>query len=171
MNNKLTKIRNKKHIQYLTEELQIAHLKKDGHLIQYIPNPSEIAQLTAIENDSSSLKYIKNPSEAVQLEAVSRNGYMIEFIPNPSEQVQLMAVTRNMTSISLINNPNSKVQAMAIQNINDPFIANTFMIYGFDKINDPLVLLNLYKKTNDSRIKKSKHWKDDANLIIEVINE
>jgi hypothetical protein len=81
-----------KHIKkHSLEELQIAAVKKNGHAIQHIKNPSESVQLAAVEQDGYAIQYIKNPSESVQLAAVKQNGYAIQLIKNPSESVQLAA--------------------------------------------------------------------------------
>ena len=96
-----------------SEEMQLAAVKQNGYVIEYIKNPSEAVQLAAVTQNSYAIRYIKNPTEKVQLIAVRKNGGAIEYIKNPSEAVQLAAVKQNGNAIRYIKNPTAKVKALA----------------------------------------------------------
>jgi DNA-dependent RNA polymerase auxiliary subunit epsilon len=100
---------------YFPEEVQLAAVKKYGHAIEYIKNPSEQVQLAAVQQNGHAIQHIENPSEEVQLAAVQQNGYAIKFIENPSEEVQLAAVQQFGHAIQHIENPSEEVQLAAVK--------------------------------------------------------
>jgi ribosomal protein L24E len=99
-----------------SEEIQIAALKNAPHAFKYIKNPSEEVQLIAVKHTGYAIQSIENPSEAVKLAAVQETGHAIQYIENPSEAVKLAAVQRDGLSIAHINNPSEKMQLIAVQN-------------------------------------------------------
>lgn len=46
-----------------TEEEQLAAVKENGFVIQYIDNPSEKIKLAAVTENGNAICYINNPSE------------------------------------------------------------------------------------------------------------
>jgi DNA gyrase inhibitor GyrI len=96
--------------------IQLAAIKADPLVMQFIKDPNEKVQLTAVNQHGSAIQYIKNPSEQVQMAAVNRTGTAIHYIENPSEQVQLAAVKKNESAIQYIENPSEQVQLAAVKN-------------------------------------------------------
>ena len=109
-----------------SEEVQLAAVNKNGDAISYIKNPSEKVQLAAVKQDGDAIQFIENPSEKVQLAAVKQNGWAIKEIVNPSEEVQLAAVTEYGKAIRYIKNPSEEVQLTAVKQNGDliEFIEN-----------------------------------------------
>ena len=48
-----------------TEKTQLAIVKRDGSVIEYIKNPSEEVQLVAVKQDKEAIRYIDNPYPSV----------------------------------------------------------------------------------------------------------
>ncbi len=76
---------------------------------------SEEEQLAAVKKDGYAIDLISDPSEEVQLAAVQQNGYTIRFISDPLEEVKLAAVEQNGLAIYYIYNPSLEVQKLVIQ--------------------------------------------------------
>lgn len=75
-----------------------------------------------------------------------------------------------------IKSPNKEMIKMSVENIELDNIKSFSSIKTYvDIIEDAVTLHFLYNKTNNESIKqyikRSKNWKDEANLVIEVINE
>jgi hypothetical protein len=51
---------------YMTEEVQLRMVKKNGFNIYYIDNPSEVVQLEAVKQHPLVIDYIKNPAQKVK---------------------------------------------------------------------------------------------------------
>lgn len=145
---------------------------KNAAISKYINNPSKEVQLYAIKLGAWVIEYIKNPCFEAQKMAVEYDGGLISSISNPNEQIQLLAVKQNGLSIKYIKNPSKEVQLQAINNFSHEA---SFIIYCLPKITDFQVLYKLYNSVkipvSKEYIQKSPYWKDDASLILEVINE
>jgi hypothetical protein len=100
----------------ISEEEQLAWVKRNGHVIDFMKNPSEKVQLEAVRNAGAAIQYIKNPSEKLKLLSVKKNPDSIKYIKNPSEEIQIAAVGKDGYTIQYIKNPSEKVQIAAINN-------------------------------------------------------
>lgn len=187
---------NKKTIEFISNKKLIALIiKNDPKNLNYIKQNNEIHKF-AIQVNPYSIMYMKNPSKSIIKSALNKNGFIIKYIDNPSIDLQNIAIKKSPRSIRYINNPTRKLKIQAISNdslaiscIHNPDeylqllsinklpkdLETVFIIDCISKITSPIALNQLYQnvklKKNKERIKKSKHWKDDANLILEVINE
>lgn len=155
------------------EDSLIYLAKKDSEFsLEFIKDASEKVQLAAVSNNGSEICWIKKPSERVQLEAIKNDPYIFRFLNKPTELVKMEIVKKNGLNLLFISNPSRMIQIESINNIKDHY---RFFEDCFDKITDPVALSHLFKKTKDSYykklIKESKFWKDEANLIIEVMNK
>ena len=81
---------NVKNIEYYyaewPESIQLAAVKQDGTVIEYIDNPSPEVQMAAVNQDGWAMRYIDNPSPEVQLAAVKQDGWAIWRIDNPTPE-------------------------------------------------------------------------------------
>jgi hypothetical protein len=97
------------------EDIQLLAVKREGNVIQYIDNPSELVQLEAVKQEGNAIRYIDNPTEQVKEAAVKGDGNAIRYIDNPSEQLQLEAVKQNGEIINDIKNPSEQVKLVAVK--------------------------------------------------------
>lgn len=74
------------------EEFQIAAVKMNGMVLNYIPNATEYTKRIAIEDSPMAIHWIDNPSEELQMLAVTANPETIMLINNPTENVKLFAL-------------------------------------------------------------------------------
>lgn len=141
-------------------------------------------RLSWIKTSPFNLKYIQNPSEKIQIAAVKDNWDTIVYIKNPTEKVQLIALKKNIYTIRYIKKLTIKNQLFLIESLaTDEYkdiITECLEILIKDgkllkKITEAKLLHQLYNLISDikyrKKIQKSKYWKDDAKLILEVINE
>lgn len=64
-------------------------IKKNGFIIQYHNNPTDIMKLEAIRQTSSNLRYIKNQSQSDQLEACNISDNCFKFINYNNSDIPL----------------------------------------------------------------------------------
>ena len=163
-----------KYIKNPSEAVQLAAVTENGNSIGFLKNPSEAVQVAAMNENIYAIQYIKNPKEFLQLLAVNHDGFCIQYIKNPSEQIQLEAVKQDGKSIRYIKQPSEQVQLESVKK------ASEFAIYEFEsfmrncnkKINSSKALNLLYKKAPEQfkeKIKSHKHYKSDAELVLESI--
>ena len=102
---------------YNTLAKQLTAVKKNGHAVQWIRNPSLDVQLAAVRQNGFAIGHIKNPSELVQLEALKVDGSALYWILAkrivPSIAVQRAAVLQNpvwaLNNMTHYNIPISKM--------------------------------------------------------------
>lgn len=98
---------------------------------------------------------------------IKEKGFIIKYLKKQDELFQLASVKNNGEYIKYIKNPSEKVQLESINHIKSEF---WFIELCLKKITNPIVLAQLYKKTNSSllkiKIKNSNHWKDDASIVL-----
>lgn len=99
---------------YADENVKMVAVNINGHVIEYIKNPSEKVKLAAVTEDGLALGFIHNPSREVALAAVAQNGFALQFIENPSEETQIAAVRHNGKAIRYISNPDERVCREAV---------------------------------------------------------
>lgn len=80
----------------MTEEEQIATVKRDPNSIKYITNPSERVQLMAVNQSIYAIQDIENPTENVKSLAVKRDAYSINCIKDPSKDLLIFALLQLM---------------------------------------------------------------------------
>lgn len=117
----------------VTEEIQIAAVKKDLSTLHYIKNPSErvevitYAKIGGVDPDTVTLEQAQlaafakiagiDPKtvtlEEAQMLMVKADGYDIRWIKNPSEEIQMIAVKQDESNFLYIKNPSKKVQIYA----------------------------------------------------------
>ncbi|CUO41543.1 hypothetical protein [Clostridium disporicum] len=120
-----------------TEDEQIEAVKRNGMVIKFINNPSNVVKREAILNNPlcieyiedlpeelailavqllwNSIKYVKNLTNNIMREAVKSKGWAIQFIENPPEEIKLLAVEKDFDAIKYIKNPSEEVQIRAIE--------------------------------------------------------
>jgi hypothetical protein len=105
-----------------SKEAQLAAIKRDVRVIQFMDNLSKDVQLAAVKQDGWAIQYIIDkgiiPSEEIQLAAVKQHGHAIQYIIDkgitPSKNVQLAAVSQNGRAIRFIDNPSEEMQLAAV---------------------------------------------------------
>lgn len=122
------------------------------------------------------IDFINLVDDSTKLQIISPNYYiLIKFIKNPSEIVQLKAVKQNVFAIRYIQNPTDKVQFLAINLIKNSANIDFFAKGCFDKISNSIYLHTLHNYVSNpflkQKIRKSKYWKNDSNLILEFIKK
>jgi hypothetical protein len=73
-------------------EVQKKWCKKSPKLLNFA---SEAVQLAAVRKNGYAIQHIRDPSEAVQLAAVRQNAWLIGYIKSPSEMVKLVVMEQN----------------------------------------------------------------------------
>lgn len=136
------------------------------------------------------LKLINSPDYDIQLKAIQKTGFAIEFVKNPSKEFQLEAINQHFFALYRIHHPDEEVQLLALNKykINLDNVKNkgksdsvietlesAVVVMFLEKITNPKFLLTLYSMTNFQKskdiIKQSDLWNNNANLILELINE
>jgi hypothetical protein len=75
-----------KNIRYKTVEEQLAEVRNNGYVIQYIHDPCLEVQLEAVKQYGDTIRYIRNPCNEVQLEAVKQDCGAIRYIHDPCRE-------------------------------------------------------------------------------------
>lgn len=70
---------------------------------------TEAEQLTAVKRNGHDIFAIRNPSEAVQLAAVNQNGYALQHIKDPSTAVMLTAIRNDPNAIEFVKSVDPEV--------------------------------------------------------------
>lgn len=143
---------------FVTDELRLLAIKSNGLVIKDLENVNNYEEQKAVESNGMAIAYIKSPDiDLCKLALEKTDGVAIVGIKKPSVELQSMAVDL-MVERSLIGSCGSVKTVKAI----------------VSKIADFHLLLRLKKGLNstlfDSLIVKSKYWKNDANLILEMID-
>ncbi len=141
-NEKYKKVQNK--YTNMSEEEQLAALKRDWQYIHFMKNPSKRVQLTAMEINPEAIADIDKPcheaqmmavekliegesysmtlarlldkfDEEAQVAAVSKAPQLIKYIPYPSPKVQLTAIKKNPWLARGINNLSPEAKKTAIE--------------------------------------------------------
>ena len=117
-------------INNMSDEEQLAAVKRDGWAIRFIKNPSIEVQLAAVKQYVYAIQWIENPSPAVQLAAVKQDGYVIQYIKDPSIEVQLAAAKKSGYAIKYIENPSHELitlpSVIKIKDLYDPMIKKIY---------------------------------------------
>lgn len=136
-------------------------------------NLNEQQQLDFINQDILNIQYIENPTEKVQLTVIHTNESLIQFIINPCKKAQEEAIKKDSFSIQYINNPDKEIQYKVIEKVNSQEV-NIFIRHFLSQFTCPIALNLLLNKTKNFHYRKkiinSKFYKDDANILLEVIN-
>ncbi len=98
------------------EKQQIAMVKRNGHNVYKITNPSEAVLQDAVSRNPLAIQNIEDPSEEAQLIAVSWAGEVIEYLNNPSSNVQLAAVHQQLWAFHHISHPCKQVINLVFKN-------------------------------------------------------
>lgn len=99
----------------LAQERDEEVVRKNPHLIKFMPNQTEELQLIAVQSSPDSIIMIKKPTKKVQLEAVKRDGRLIDYIKDPSYEVQLEAVKQSGGAIVYIKDPTLELMRIAVE--------------------------------------------------------
>lgn len=94
------------------EEFQLQEVRKNGHVVQYIKNPSDKVQLEAVRQSWLSIQFLTNPSKEVQFEimdVLKADWTRISYVNNLCEEIQLWAMEQNKYAIQSIKNPSENV--------------------------------------------------------------
>lgn len=150
-------------------------LSKNGLSLKFIKNPTEEMQLVAVKQNADTIQFINNPIELIQLEAINQHPSSLRLFINFATNVVIVeAIKKDPFVIRYIQNPTIEMQRVAIQYIKEIDLIRFTNVFTH-KITDSISLCLLHSRLPDSelknRIKKLPNWKDDANLILEVINE
>lgn len=81
-----------------TEEERLRAVSHNGHIIQFIPNPSPDVQLAAVKQNGYALQHIKDQNPIVQMAAIINDPSAIEFI----DRIKDPALLRNTTAKQII---------------------------------------------------------------------
>lgn len=133
----------------------------------------ELTQIEFIQNDSSDIQYINNPSNKLIELALDINPSNIRYI-NQSNYYKKIALKKDINTINCINDMDKEIQLFIFNILPEKIPMCIF--YNLYKFTSSLFLFKLSKKLDKEsiyykNITSSKYWKDDANLILEVINE
>lgn len=179
-------------IQYIKEQdtdIQIEALNNHHLSFQYIKNPTLNCCKLAISLDPDNIQWIKNPSEELQLLAISKNFYSIEYIKKPTIKVVSLIIKNDPDFYFIYKNKyknskefleNSYIQGLINTTLRSSLWNHKNLYYFMEKtllkisFFSSLHLLNKFFIGNEAIIKlihNHKKWKDDANLILEVIND
>lgn len=157
--------------------------KKNSFYLNFLPHEF---QKKEIRKNTQLISKIYFPSIELQEIAVSENGYHLQYIKKPNNHIIKLALKENLNSFELVSNPSEKVQLFFILQAYKTY--NFFIIDFFiDKISSPLVLKKLESllkntfcldymvtikiKELDHKIKNSKYYKDDANIVLDFIKK
>ena len=128
----------------MSEEEQLAALKRDWQYVHFMKNPSKRVQLAALQINPEAIADIDKPcheaqmmaveklidgqsysmtlarlldkfDEEAQIAAVSKAPQIIKYIPYPSPKVQLAAIRKNPWVARSINNLAPKAKAEALK--------------------------------------------------------
>lgn len=139
--NNITSLKQMEQLGYQpSEEIMIAAMKKNSHVIGYFETLSEIVQLAAVQVSAYAIQEISNltdnvlisaiqkcpevlalidnPSEKVKTEAVKLHPSCIQFIPEPSKEVVLAAIVTDPNAVKFCNN----VSASLIKEVVEPYL-------------------------------------------------
>lgn len=179
-------------IQYIKDQdtdIQIEALKNHHLSFQYIKNPTLECCKLAISLDPDNIQWINNPSEELQLLAISKNIDSIDYIQKPTIKVVSLVIKNDPDLYHVYKNKykkskeileNSYIQGLINTTLRSSLWNHKNLYYFIDQtllkleFFSSLHLLHKFFIGNES-IKKlitsHKKWKDDANLILEVIND
>ncbi|MCK9369772.1 hypothetical protein M0R04_07700 [Candidatus Dojkabacteria bacterium] len=91
-----------------SEKQQIAMVRRKGHAVTRIANPSEAVQLAAIRHQPWAVVFLKNPTLAAQKLAVKLEPWQLDAIKNPDPAIIRMA----LTDIRFIQSPSSYIRTV-----------------------------------------------------------
>lgn len=112
-------------------------------------------------------------SEESKLDTLFHCSKLIKYIKKPSDDFLILALKRNTAVLPYILNPSKAVQLESVQKIKADHL-DFFMQYARKRINYSKALNLLYKKVPDEykdKIKSHPNYKNDAQLILERLNE
>lgn len=168
----------------ITSKMQLKIIKSNYYNLNYFKDIDYKNQFFIYANNFQNLRLIKKIHPKI-LSRIYKKIYkhpdnivssviLFNNIVIP-ENLLLISIRKSPNLICYVNEPNKQLQNTAIENLNTSQSQKTFIHLYLDKIQNPMILLKLYNKTQSTSLKniiiKSPFWKDDANLILEVINE
>lgn len=157
--------------------------KKNSFYLNFLPHNF---QKKEIKKDPQLISNMFLPSIELQEIAVIENGYNLQYITNPTDHIIQIALNQNLNSFELIQKPTEEIQFYFIKLAYEKL--NFFIIEFFlEKISSPLALKKLenlisttimiddlkhFQKTKlQDKIKNSKYYKNDANIILDYIKK
>ena len=97
-------------IQYIkneaqTKEVQQIAVQRNGHMLEYILNPSEEIKRLAVQQNGFAIKYIDDPSEELYRLAVQTHGRAMKYIDVKAQTEELcrLAVQQNSLAIEFVS--------------------------------------------------------------------
>lgn len=148
-----------KHIdeRFIDDNLRLFAIMSNGLSVRLLKNPTSYESQIAVESNGMAIKYVKNPDiDLCKLALVKTDGIAIGSIKKPNLELQLLAIDLIIERSTLYNAGEKTLEGIV------------------KKITDFYLLLRLKKFLNnpnaDRIICKSKYWKDDANLALEIID-
>ena len=92
-------------------------ISKNGHVIQYIDNPSETMIRIAIENDLSSIGLIKNLDIEIYKKLLIEYEDCIVYLSNMNKEIQEYMLTKDINNIKYFKNINREIISPFIKDI------------------------------------------------------
>lgn len=166
----------KLYIEKLSERRKVELLIKNGHLIKYISNPSDILIRVAIINDFSCISKVSNMTIEKYEELLVEYSECINYLHDMSEEIQRHLLKKDINNIKFFKFLNSKVIKEFIIKINFELLQNNNVKKEFLNllINEEL---NKYKNSlgnepfNYSNEINKQKIKNNYIKILESLNE
>lgn len=167
----------------ITSKMQLKLILSNLNNLNYFSKITYKNQLFIYANNFRKINLIKNIHPKI-LSRIYKKAYINQdFISTINlcsnfqlpENLNLFLIKKDPKLIMYIKDPTKNEQNEFINKINPDSNTELLINVCLEKITNPICLIKLYNKTNSSilkdKIKQSTNWKNDANLILEVIND
>lgn len=166
-------------INIIDDESLIELIKEDHHIISNVKKVSKtVFDFFVKTYGEHSMGVIKNIPDSFLEQVLQENGEAIMFLKNdPSIKLQKIAVKNHCGAIFYIKSPSESVIIESIKYIDfDMYNEEEFLTHYYPLISTPKIFWNLFNKfahdeNSLNSLKNHKYYKDDAHLIIRILNQ